>query len=212
MNETDPHRSQPIETAGVPLEQATKAAIMVHGRGATARSILELSRELGQPDVGYLAPQAAGQTWYPNSFLVPVEQNEPGRSSGLGLIEKAVERVLKGELTYSNILFIGFSQGACLASEYVARNPRRYGGLAALSGGLIGASIDRDGYSGNLDGTPIFLGCSDDDPHIPPQRVKETASVFEELNGQVTKRLYEGLGHRVNQDELEMIEHILESI
>jgi phospholipase/carboxylesterase len=200
-----PHQGQPLATAGEPLEEADAAMILVHGRGATARSILQLGREVQQPGLALLAPQAAGNTWYPNSFLVPVERNEPGRSSGLQAITEAVDAAAGAGLTRDRILLLGFSQGGCLASEFVARNPTRYGGLAALSGGLIGESIDPDEYEGALEATPVFLGCSDVDPHIPAERVRETAAVFKRLGGDVTTRLYEGMGHGVNEDELAMV-------
>jgi phospholipase/carboxylesterase len=192
-------------TAGTALDEADAALVLVHGRGATAQSIIQLTDDVGHPGVAYLAPQAAGNTWYPNSFLAPVESNEPGRSSGLQAIETAVGRATEAGIPATQVAFVGFSQGACLASEYVARYPARYGGLAALSGGLIGETIDPADYTGDLERTPVFLGCSDQDPHIPEQRVHETAAVFEQLNGDVTERLYPGMGHGINEDELDAV-------
>ncbi|MCL7417630.1 MAG: dienelactone hydrolase family protein, partial [Halalkalicoccus sp.] len=151
------------------------------------------------------APQAARNTWYPNAFIAPVESNEPDRSSGLQAIDNAVTEATNEGIPTERVMILGFSQGACLASEYVARTPRRYGGLAVLSGALIGESVDPDDYEGDLDGTPVFLGCSDVDPHIPEERVQESAEIFEQLNGNVTKRLYEGMGHGINQDEIEHV-------
>ncbi|QLD90270.1 dienelactone hydrolase family protein [Natronomonas salina] len=203
---TGPHQEQELHTAGTPLADATAAVVAVHGRGATASSIAQMAGEVHREGIAILAPQAARNTWYPNSFLAPVEQNEPGRSSGLRAVGDAVERATDAGVATEKVLVMGFSQGACLASEYVARNPRRYGGLAVLSGGLIGESIDRDDYEGSLDGTPAFLGCSDVDPHIPEERVHATAEVFERLDADVTTRIYEGMAHGVNEDELEFVD------
>jgi phospholipase/carboxylesterase len=213
----DPHDLEPV-TAAATLEDATAAVVMVHGRGATPESMLPMREEFPRDDVAYLAPRAANNTWYPYSFMEPVERNEPGRSSGLRAIDRLVERADDASIPPTEVLVMGFSQGACLASEYVARNPRRYGGLAALSGGLIGeelgdyeggepngarrtSSDERSESDGNLEGTPVFLGCSDVDPHIPLERVHETRDVFESLNADVDERIYEGMGHGVDADE-----------
>jgi len=199
----DPHDSEPA-TAGAPLEAAAVAVVMVHGRGATAEGILGLREELELPDdaaVAYLAPRAHSNTWYPHSFLEPVERNEPGRSSGLRAIDRLVDRATDAGVPADRVLLVGFSQGACLASEYVARHPRRYGGLVVLSGGLIGDELDD--YEGDLDGTPVFLGCSDRDPHIPVERVHATRDALSAMGADVTERIYEGMGHGVNADELD---------
>lgn len=206
---TDPHHGQPTRTAGASLAAADAAVVLVHGRGATATSILELAGEFAHDGVAYLAPQAARRTWYPNSFLAPVESNEPGRSSGLARIDELVDDAAAAGVSAERVVVCGFSQGACLASEYVARNPRRYGGLAALSGGLIGESIDPGAYEGDLAGTPAFLGCSDVDPHIPAERVHETAEVLERLGASVDTRLYEGMGHTVNDEELAALSELI---
>ncbi|MFB6200843.1 MAG: alpha/beta hydrolase [Halorhabdus sp.] len=202
---TGPHQGQPRETAGASIQSADAAVVLVHGRGATAQGILQMADAFPSHGVTYLAPQAAGNTWYPNPFTAPVESNEPGRTSGIEAIGDAVAEVTATDIPAKQIAVVGFSQGACLASEFVARNPRRYGGLAALSGGLIGESIDPDDYEGDLDGMPVFVGCSDVDPHIPEKRVHETGDVFKRLNADVTKRLYEGMGHGINQDEREYV-------
>ncbi|ELY87932.1 alpha/beta hydrolase [Natrialba taiwanensis] len=207
-----PHQDQPLVTAGTELGDATAAVILVHGRGATARSIVQMGQEVHREGVALLAPQAERNEWYPNSFLAPVESNEPGRSSGLQAIRDAIETATDAGIPTERVLVLGFSQGACLASEFVARNPRRYGGLAALSGGLIGDEIEADDYAdtdGDLDGTPAFLGCSDVDPHIPEERVHETARVLEALNADVTERIYEGMGHGVNEDELDAVAELV---
>jgi phospholipase/carboxylesterase len=197
-----PHQGQPLVTAGTPLDEATAAVVLVHGRGATARSIVRMAESFHRPGVAYLAPQANRNTWYPNPFTAPVESNEPGRTSGLRAIADAVD---EAGMPTERVMLLGFSQGACLASEFVARNPTRYGGLAALSGGLIGETIDPADYEGDLDGTPAFFGCSDVDPHIPAERVHASADVFERLGADVTKRLYPGMGHTINQDESERV-------
>lgn len=204
-----PHQGEPTRTAGASLDAADTAVVLVHGRGATAASILELAGEFDHEGVAYLAPQAARRTWYPNSFLAPVETNEPGRSSGLARIDELVTDATAAGLPTERVVLCGFSQGACLASEYVARTPRRYGGIAALSGGLIGESIDPDAYDGDLEGTPAFLGCSDVDPHIPVERVRETTAVLDELGATVDERLYEGMGHTVNDDELAAVSALI---
>ena len=209
---TGPHQDQPLVTAGAPLDAAEAALVLVHGRGATAQSIVQMADEFHQHGVTYFAPQAARNTWYPNAFTAPVESNEPGRSSGLQAIDNAVTEANDAGIPTERVMILGFSQGACLASEYVARNPRRYGGLAVLSGGLIGESVDQDDYDGDLDGTPVFLGCSDVDPHIPEERVHESAEIFEQLNGDVTKRLYEGMGHGINQDEIDHVSGMVASL
>jgi phospholipase/carboxylesterase len=202
---TGPHQDQQLVTGGTDLADATAALVLAHGRGATARSIAQTGLEFHHEGVAILAPQAARNTWYPNPFTAPVEQNEPGRTSGLQAIGDAIETATDAEIPTERVVVGGFSQGACLASEYVARNPTRYGGLVALSGGLIGESIDRDDYAGDLERTPAFFGCSDVDPHIPAERVHESAAVLEDLNAAVEKRLYEGMGHGINRDEVEYV-------
>lgn len=209
---TGPHQDQELHVAGTPPADATAAVVAVHGRGATARSIAQMAGEVHRDGLAILAPQAARNTWYPNSFLAPVEQNEPGRSSGLQAVGDAIETATDAGVPTENVLVMGFSQGACLASEYVGRKPQRYGGLAVLSGGLIGESIDRGDYEGDLEGTPVFLGCSDVDPHIPEERVHGSAEVFERLGADVTARIYEGMGHGVNEDELEFVDGMVERL
>lgn len=203
-----PHQGQPLLTAGQSLDSAEMAVIMAHGRGATARGMLGMAAELNAA-AAYLAPQADQREWYPQSFLAPVEANEPGRSSGLQAIEDALTKINEAGIPTERILVVGFSQGGCLATEYVARTPRQYGGLAALSGGLIGETIDPDDYEGDLAETPAFFGCSDVDPHIPEERVYESANVFERLGASVETRLYEGMGHTINQDELDYVSRLI---
>ncbi len=197
-----PHQGQPVLAAGKPLDEAKAALILVHGRGATAESILTLANELHHPDFVYLAPQAAGNTWYPYSFLAPMNQNEPGITSGIAAVGELVESLVAGGIPHERIMIGGFSQGACLALEFTARNARRYGGILGFSGGLIGPDGTPRDYDGDFDGTPVFLGCSDVDFHIPKERVKETADVLGQLGADVTMRLYPGMGHTINDDEI----------
>ncbi len=207
-----PHSGQPVYATGEPLESARAAAIFVHGRGASAPSILTLAAEFDAPGIVYLAPQAAGSTWYPNSFLAPIESNQPWLDSALALLGALVEQVGQAGFPPERVLLLGFSQGACLASEFVARNARRYGGLVALSGGLIGPDgIPRD-YAGSLAGTPVFLGCSDVDPHIPAERVRHSAEVLAALDAEVDMRLYPGMGHTVNPDEMNRVQVMLAAL
>jgi predicted esterase len=186
--------------------------ILVHGRGATAESILQLARELDRPDFAYLAPQAAGHTWYPHSFLAPIEENQPWLSSALGLLASAVERVLGAGIPAERLLLLGFSQGACLTLEYTARHARRYGGVAGLTGGLIGPDGTPRDYPGSLAATPVFLGASDPDPHVPRARVEETADVLAGMGARVTTRLYPGMPHTVNQDELDHVRAMMDAV
>jgi predicted esterase len=206
------HRGGPVLAAGEQLEQARGAVIMVHGRGASAESILTLAPELELPGLAFLAPQANGGAWYPLSFMAPIAQNEPFLTSALGAVGDLVAYVEQAGVPAERIILLGFSQGACLASEFVARNPRRYGGLIALSGGLIGPPGALRDYPGSLEGTPAFLGCSDVDAHIPKERVLESEAALRKLGAAVTAKLYPGMGHTVNEDELEYARALLAKI
>jgi phospholipase/carboxylesterase len=220
LDPRDPHRGQAVATAGRPLEQAGGAVVMLHGRGATAGDILSLAPELGRPDLAYLAPQAAGFTWYPYSFLAPLEQNEPWLSSALRTVGEVLERVEAAGVPAERTVLLGFSQGACLTLEFAARHARRYGGVVGFSGGLIGPPGTPRDYSlnnsldhqGSLGGTPVFLGCSDRDPHVPRERVDETARVLAALGGEVTERIYPALGHTINQEEIDFARRILAAL
>ena len=207
-----PHQGQPVRTAGVPLENASAAMVMVHGRGATAESILTLADELAQPGFAYLAPQAAGNAWYPNSFLAPIPSNEPGISSGMAAIGAVLARIAAAGVPVNHTMLLGFSQGACLVLEFAARHAQRYGGVAGLSGGLIGPDGTPREYSGSLDGTPVFLGCSDVDSHIPKTRVEQSAEVLRRLGAEVTMRLYPGMEHTVNEDEIEFVRRMMAAL
>jgi len=198
-----PHGSQPVLAAGAPLDQASGAVVAIHGRGASARDIIGLAEEVAPPDVAILAPQAAGNTWYPYRFLEPFERNEPYLSSALRRIAELIAQFEASGIPVDRIALLGFSQGACLATEFAARNARRYAGLLGFSGGLIGPPGTPFTYPGSLDGTPVFLGCSDVDPHIPLERVEETAVALRILGASVDMRIYPGMGHTINRDELE---------
>lgn len=201
----NPHAHASVSREGVPIEEASAAAILLHGRGGSAEDILALARALEEPRLVYLAPQAADHSWYPESFLAPIERNEPWLSSALGVIRRVLDQLAQARIPPDRTLLLGFSQGGCLALEFAARNGTRYGGIAGLAGGLIGApGISRD-YPGSLDGSPVFLGCGDRDSYVPLERLEETAEVMTRLGGEVTKRVYPGMGHFVNEDELEHV-------
>ena len=208
----DPHGNQPVLQRGPALASAAAAVILVHGRGASAEDILGLADEFDLSELAYLAPEAAGHTWYPYSFLAPIEQNQPWLNSALGLLAAAVERATAVGISRHKVAVVGFSQGACLATEFVARNPGHYGGLLAFTGGLIGPAGTRFTYSGKLSGTQCFLGAGDPDPHVPWERVEESASVLTALGAAVTLRRYPGLPHTINQDELRHAKRILSSL
>ena len=211
LNTKQLHQGQPILKTGEPLETAAAAMILVHGRGASAESILTLVDQFNLEGFAYLAPQAVNNTWYPFSFLAPIENNEPWLSSALTVLENTVAEVQKFGIPSERILILGFSQGACLTMEFIARHPKRFGGAVALSGGLIGPPENPFSYSGSLENTPIFIGCSDIDPHIPLDRVNETAVALKDLGAKVTKKIYPGMGHLVNQDEIDHVRKLMEN-
>ena len=205
-----PHGAQRVLTSGAPLETAAGALIAIHGRGAGAEDIMALAREIAPPNVAILAPQAAGNTWYPYAFLEPTERNEPYLSSALRIVGDLIAQVDEHGISPGRVALVGFSQGACLALEAAARNAQRYAGVIGLSGGLIGPPGTSFDFPGSLDGTPVFLGCSDVDPHIPKERVEESAAALERLGAAVDLRVYPGMGHTVNRDELEAARTILD--
>jgi phospholipase/carboxylesterase len=207
-----PHQHERVVAAGVPIATAKAAMVMVHGRGASAQNILTLLDGIDVGDFAYLAPEASGGTWYPNSFLAPISSNEPGISSGLQAIDDVISRIHAAGIADDHIMLLGFSQGACLSLEYSARNPRRLGGICGLSGGLIGPDDTPRNYEGSFARTPVFLGCSDVDFHIPAARVELTAKVLERMDASVTMKLYPGMGHLVNEDEIAHVRQIMESV
>jgi predicted esterase len=208
----EPHARQPVATAGRPLGESHAAMILVHGRNAAPENILDLARALDRPDFSYLAPAAEGNTWYPHSFMAEREANEPGLSSGLFVLGGLVDRAVAAGVRLERLMLLGFSQGACLAAEFAARNPERYGGVIVYSGGLIGPPGTRWEYPGSFGGTPVFFGCSDIDAHVPKSRVDESAEVFERMGAAVTKRIYPGMGHLVNEDEIAFTREIMDGI
>ena len=203
------HEDGQILSFGEPLATARAAMIMLHGRGATARDILSLAPHFETAGVAYLAPQAANDTWYPYPFTEPMERNEPWLSSALARIDQTISLVLDGGIAAERTYLLGFSQGACLTLEYAARHAQRYGGVFGLSGGLIGPDGTPRDYPGSMDGTPVFLGCSDVDFHIPRHRVVEASEVFKRLGAEVTTRLYPNMAHTVSDDEIAFIRELL---
>ena len=192
-----------IITTGVPLQDAEKALIMIHGRGGSATDILSIASHLQVADYALVAPQATAHSWYPHSFIAPVEDNEPSLSSALAVIGKTVEKAMDAGIKTEHIYFFGFSQGACLSLEFLARNARAYGGAVAIIGGLIGEEINRTNYGGNFHKTPIFIGTSNPDFHVPIQRVYATESILKEMDADVTLKVYDNFGHTIHPEEVE---------
>jgi predicted esterase len=208
-----PHAGGRIVRLGTVLEKARAAMIMIHGRNAGPENIVEIAPVLNRPDFAYLGPAASGGTWYPYGFMNPREQNEPGISSGLSVIESLVSDLMGRGFEAKQIILLGFSQGACLTSEFAIRHPRRYGGVMALSGGLIGPKgTTWDDVTTSLEGTPVFLGCSDVDSHIPAERVLETEAVFCKVGADVTRKLYPGMGHTIIADEIENVQRVMDLV
>lgn len=192
-----------IISSGKKLAEARKVLIMLHGRGASADDILRLAPYLNVEDFALLAPQATNYTWYPYSFLVARSQNEPWLSSALELLNEITKDVNQAGIPNNQIYFLGFSQGACLTLEFITRNAQRWGGAVAFTGGLIGDKIDKENYKGNFEGTPVFIGTSDPDPHVPVTRVKESASLLNAMHAAVTEKVYPNIGHTISEDEIE---------
>lgn len=206
-----PHDGRPVLRAGEPLEAARAAMILVHGRGASAADIMTVGSELMHPGFAYLAPEAAGYAWYPNPFTAPLESNEPHLSSALELLESLMSTVT-AHVPPRRLILLGFSQGACLTLEFAARNARRYGGVIAFSGGLIGPDGTPRDYPGDFEHTPVFIGCSDVDPHIAKDRVIEAGDVLKGMGADVTVRLYPNMPHTVNADEIHSAAQIVEAV
>jgi phospholipase/carboxylesterase len=203
------HQGQPVAHAGAVVSRAKAAMILLHGRGASAEDILSLAQAFAQPDIAYFSPQAAGHSWYPHSFLAPLEDNEPWLSSALQVIADMLRDLASDGIPPSRVVLLGFSQGGCLTLEFAARNARRYGAVIGLSAGLIGPGGTSRAYSGALQGTPVFLGCSDVDPHIPLARVHESSRSLSNLGGTVEERIYPGMGHTINEDEIKHVHSLL---
>jgi predicted esterase len=208
----DPHTATRTESYGAPVTTAKAAVILLHGRGASPEDILYLGHQIALEEVAYLAPEAAGWAWYPQTFLAPLEANQPYLDSALKRVGTLLENIESEGLSSRRIALGGFSQGACLALEYVRRNPKPYGALFGFSGGLIGPTVGEPAEGGSLEGTPVFLGCSDVDPYIPAERVHESAALMEAMGAQVETVLYPGMGHTIVNDEIERMRAMLEEI
>jgi predicted esterase len=206
---TQPHAGQPVLRSGPSPKDARLAAIMLHGRGASAEDILGLAAQFSATDIAYLAPQAAGSTWYPYPFLAPLPQNEPWLGSALEVIAGLLEELHGQGVSAERVALMGFSQGACLALEFAARHARRYAAVAGFSGGLIGPPGMPRHYAGGFEGTPVFIGCSDSDPHIPLERVRESAVVFRGMAAGVDERIYPRMAHTINADEIDAVDALL---
>jgi phospholipase/carboxylesterase len=198
-----------VVTRGRNLEDAKKVLVMLHGRGANAEDILSLASYLHVKDFALVAPQATSNTWYPYSFLAPPTNNEPWLSSAIKVVGEVVADVMADGFEASEIYFLGFSQGACLALEYVARNAQRYGGVVAFTGGLIGDKIYAENYAGDFGGTPVFIGSSNPDPHVPVERVKESVGILKKMNADVHERIYNGMGHTINEEEITLANELV---
>jgi phospholipase/carboxylesterase len=198
-----------IQTAGTSLLEANKALIMIHGRGANSADILSLARHLDVEGYALVAPEATNNTWYPNSFLAPIKQNEPYLSSALDLLSKTVAFIEENGIAKENIYFLGFSQGACLALEFTARNATKYGGIVAFTGGLIGDKVYPENYSGDFKGTPLFIGTSDPDFHVPVQRVHDSTAQLKSMGANVTEKVYPDMGHTISQDEINLANQLV---
>jgi predicted esterase len=208
----DPHRDQPVLLGGAPLAEAAGALVLLHGRGGSAQDMLALARDLQADSLAWLVPEAAGRLWYPFSLLEKPERNRPHLNSALALVKRVMEKIAAANVPPERVVLLGFSQGASVALEFAARNARRYGGLVALSGALLGPEGTPREYAGSLAGTPLFLGCGDSDPHLPKRRVDETAAVFTRLGATVTQRVYPGLGHAMNEEEMVAARGMMEEV
>ncbi|MGM9478867.1 alpha/beta hydrolase [Pedobacter sp. GSP4] len=198
-----------IIKSGKSFDQAEKVLIMIHGRGGTAEDILSISAHLNVANFALVAPQAVGNTWYPQSFLAPRTANEPSLSNALKTIKDTVLYLEESGFSKEQIYFLGFSQGACLTLDFVAANAARYGGVVAFTGGLIGEQVDHRNYHGNFDGTPIFIGSSDPDMHVPVSRVKESTVLLEEMGALVTEIIYENMGHTISHAEIAQVNKLI---
>lgn len=208
MAGNNPH-AKDIAAAGVPLPEATKAFIMLHGRGGTAADILSLAQYFPVQDYALLAPQATGNTWYPYSFLAPAAENEPWLSGALSLVDELIGELKSGGMASEDIYLLGFSQGACLMLESVCRQAEKFGGIIAFSGGLIGEELHRENYQGDFGGTPVFIGSSNPDMHVPVERVYATTRMLKEMHAKVTEKIYDHMGHTIIQDEINQANRLI---
>lgn len=201
--------SKQVVITGKPLSEASKALIMIHGRGADASDILSLASYFPVQEYALLAPQATNHTWYPYSFMAPVSENEPWLSSAIQLVDEVVNDAVNAGISREHIYLLGFSQGACLSLEYAARHAALYGGVIAFTGGLIGDTIDTANYGGDFQQTPVFIGSSDPDPHVPASRVLASAAILRSMNAKVTDKIYKGMGHTISQDEIQQVNNLI---
>ncbi len=198
-----------IFTAGKDLNKAKKALVMVHGRGAFAEDILSLAGYFNLNDFALIAPQATNNTWYPYSFLMPPKQNEPWLSSALNVLGDVVKDINDAGIASTQVYFLGFSQGACLTLEFVTRNARKWGGIIAFTGGLIGDKIYTENYSGDFMNTSVFIGSSDPDPHVPVERVYASSTIIKNMHADITTKIYPGMGHTINKDEIDQANNLI---
>lgn len=211
-NQFDPHANQPVRHFGTPMAEATGAVVLLHGRGGSAEDILSLAHPLHREGIAYLAPQAAGHTWYPNSFLAPRESNEPYLSSALAKVGSIIAELEASGIPRDRILIAGFSQGACLATEFVASNPARYAGLIAFTGGLVGPPDASLYHDGALAGTPVLFLSGDPDPHVPWQRVQASAAELERMGAAITVRRYPGRLHTITAEEVDLARTLVREV
>lgn len=212
LENTDPHDCIPTVETGRPLDEAEAAVILLHGRRRTALSMLSWSGALAHPGFAFLAPEAADRSWYPHGFMAPIEENEPARTSALAALDRLVARVAAAGLPPERLVFVGFSQGACLAAEFLATRPRRFGAAALIIGGVFGPEGRIRDYRGSLDGTPIFLGTSDPDSWVPPGRVRTTGRIFESMEAEVEVRVYPKEGHVINSDQVAKTRRLMDRV
>ena len=206
---TNKIHSKNIIIAGTPLAEAKKALILLHGRGGSAEDILSVTEYLNVKEYALLAPQARDNSWYPYSFIAPISQNEPWLSSALDLVKETLDEITTKGISIENVCLLGFSQGACLTLEFAARNAQKYGGIVAFTGGLVGDKIHTENYKGNFEGTPVFIGSSNPDPHVPVQRVRETTGILRSMDADVTEKIYNGMGHTISEDEIKMANELV---
>lgn len=211
-SKTDIHLDEKVVERGAPSQRAKAGMILLHGRGAEAAGIISLSGEFAQPDMRYLAPQAAGRTWYPYPFTEPIHRNEPHLGSAMMKITTLLEQLTDEGIPRKKIVLLGFSQGACLALHYAALNPAKYGGIVSLSGGLIGDKLNASAYNGDLEQTPVFLGVGDNEHYFSLDRFHQSADILQNLNGQITRRVYPDTGHQITEDEVKFVRGLLYSI
>lgn len=206
------HLEQPVVTAGPPLEESTAVVLLYHGRGQTTGYVLELAERINVPDVHYVAPQAAENSWYPAGFMEERSKNEPYLQYALDSYHERVTELLAKGVAKERLILLGFSQGACLTAEYAYRNPDRYGGIILYTGGLIGPPETQWNKEGSFGGTPVFLGSSDNDSWVPESRVHTTDDVFKRMDAEITKRIYKGMGHEVNDDEIVFARKLIQKV